>query len=1458
MKTKTVGILILALLLAALVLPLSVGASGGGQGSFVLAAVSANEVIIEPTRIEYRSGDTVQDALLRSGFAFEGLEQGEIFSIEDVVDNFCRYFDYTDEQGRNYILETPAEKVGFVFFTVSLNDVPEVFPLLQRMEEYRSMTDGVQLYGDAKTAYRNAANGLRSLNAKTAGELLARLDAAINAYEKRFEGSRYTVRFALTQGGKKPAKATVTVVDEYEQKTESSGTELSLLAGTYRYTVSDGGINRVEGTLSVGEDAPAPVVTAELPDGNWFGEIRLSRSTGDQFEGARFADENAADEHSTVFLVEDALNTNPVIWVGMGEVPDRENTTLRTVYTDLNGKDQSATKRSWESRTTALVACLDRSMTDRELTLEACCSVDGAVQIQSHRIVLRRFPTVKSIKLLLPDGSEHFCLPGFSAVNGNYSITVVTDTLRLEAESFGTEGYSVEGTGSFDCAGDTERTLTVRYADGREFSYHFAVSHAAAAYVRIDTPAGCSLAVFDSEEHSVTPGADGRYALLPGERYHYVASRTDRFHASASFVAEDGMHLTAAAPESTGVLESLAFYDKSSYKTRKAYLDPDTFIPGGETVRITLPDAASILYVQATAAQGYSVTAVFGTESGEKTVVIGNKVSDTGGANALTSCVAVGGSSAPLAIRCSRSENGVNYYEETRLLLCRSTHLKSLALSTPTQDVSLLDEKGNSVKFNRETLNYSIELSNDETVLELVYEFLTDEGYTLRINGAEQSARSVSLPLNPEQETESLTLQVSHRDENAIENSYSIRIIKKAPVPVRFVTEPAEAVVYIVNNQTELRVFPDENGVAPLIPGSSYSYTVTAPGYRAVQDTLYSPPEGGETLKLELLEAKGSEHREVSAEWPSFRADTSNNGVVGFATPIKAEDAALYWATKLGDGYGSDATGCPIIADGYLYTYAGNCIYKVDTVSGEVVAKGTMERSSSFAINNPTYAEGMIFVGLSDGGIQAFDATTLESLWLYTDPLGGQPNCPIVVHNGFLYTGFWSGEELKADLVCLSLTDEDAEKSNEAKLATWRYTCKGGFYWAGCYVCDNYLLVGTDDGQAGYTKGYASFLSMDPRTGRIIDSITLKQPGDIRSAVTMADGTAYFTTKGGYFYCVDVDGNGRLGTLRYIKLQNGSDTAPAMSTCTPAIWNGRAYIGVCGSSQFGEYSGHNITVIDLQNWCIAYSVPTQGYPQTSGLVTTAYGGSVYVYFFDNYTPGKLRCLEDRSGQTAPSEVTTEEYMQSGSVISVDSAYCLFTPVGTQAQYAICSPICDKYGTIYFKNDSAQLMALGSGIEKLELDRQPDKLSYDEGECFDPTGMKVLATYKNGAVRDVTDYVSWSEKPLRADDTEFELRFEHVMYHDAEGESGVVIPSPYVYVTLQIAARDMSGDTNDDGEIDNVDAALVYADGNGVRPLTDDERGRSDINGDKTVDAVDAAEIYEVFNDPAHTVKKGGK
>lgn len=540
------------------------------------------------------------------------------------------------------------------------------------------------------------------------------------------------------------------------------------------------------------------------------------------------------------------------------------------------------------------------------------------------------------------------------------------------------------------------------------------------------------------------------------------------------------------------------------------------------------------------------------------------------------------------------------------------------------------------------------------------------------------------------------------------------------------------------------------------------------------------------SLQLKAADANPDIDPNIPSGWADFRGTAydangnmtgtanTNNGVTRAKIPFAAESGTLYWASKVGDGYSEGAVGNPILVGGNLIAYAGTRILKIDKDTGAVLREGTMAGTSSFAINNSTYAEGMILVGLSNGRIQAFSADTLESLWLYTDPLGGQPNCPITVSGGYAYTGFWNSEIKNASFVCISLTDEDPGEAKEAKAPTWRYVQKGGFYWAGAYVCRDYVLVGTDDGKSGYTSKTANVLLLDPMSGKLLDSMT-GFAGDIRSTICYdkATNAFYFDSKGSYFYRVrvqkDTDGAWKLTDRAELPIGG-------MSTSTPVVANGRAYIGVSGSGQFTEYSGHSITVIDLSGaMSIAYRADTQGYPQTSGLLTTGYDNYNYIYFLDNYTPGTLRVLRDKEGQTKADYTTIERVGETEQTYT--TAYALFTPAGEQAQYCICSPIVDENGTLYFKNDSGYLMAYGSAVEKLTLESAPTKTHYEAGDKFDTTGLKVTATYANGVTRDVTHLMKAANKALTQADTSVTLIYGlgQTMYHNVENTDKTMKP-----------------------------------------------------------------------------------
>lgn len=765
--------------------------------------------------------------------------------------------------------------------------------------------------------------------------------------------------------------------------------------------------------------------------------------------------------------------------------------------------------------------------------------------------------------------------------------------------------------------------------------------------------------------------------------------------------------------------------------------------------------------------------------------------------------------------------------------LKKMTTLGNISLTADGETVPLyLVEDGevtNVNKFYRDAYQYHATISAAAVQLSVTP---TSENYSILLNN-----QVVTSPCTVELDDEkSQTLIVKAKSDvaEASPRTYTITLDKKGLALTSVSVTPGNATVAIYDSNN-VRIWPDADGVFALMEGEKYTYIATCSGYKGIKQEFTAGTENAE-LSISLESAPSVSHgKNVSSSWPAFRGGNDNNGVVNFKTPTQRDEAALSWASKIGDGYDKEAVSCPILItqDGYDYliVYSGAKIYKVDAITGQTVAAGTMQDASAYAINSPTYGDGMIFVGLSDGRVQAFDADTLESLWVYADPLEGQPNCPIVYHNGYVYTGFWKGEEKDANFVCLSATDEDPSDTDEEKLPTWTYTTKGGYYWAGAYVCDNYLLVTTDDGADGYSSQTGKLLCLNPTTGERLDEIN-NLHGDARSSIAEENGVYYFTSKGGYFYQATVTAteSGYELAVRELALENGTTGVP-MSTSTPVVYKGRAYVGVSGSSQFTAYSGHNITVIDLTSMNIAYRVETKGYPQTSGLLTTAYenvDGYTYVYFIDNFTPGVLRVLKDKPGLTEK-----EVYVEDGVGKEKMTAPVLFEPAGHQAQYAICSPIADQYGTLYFKNDSGYLMALTNAVESVKITSGPDKTVYGENEVFDPTGIALTVSYTNKETRNLpachtiggktVNFITWNETVAK-EDTTFFLEFPYAdfyYYSDQKQEDHVKPPIESITISLEVN-KNRKGDLNGDGSVDVYDLQRLYEHCNGINRFTGNE------------------------------------
>ena len=600
-----------------------------------------------------------------------------------------------------------------------------------------------------------------------------------------------------------------------------------------------------------------------------------------------------------------------------------------------------------------------------------------------------------------------------------------------------------------------------------------------------------------------------------------------------------------------------------------------------------------------------------------------------------------------------------------------------------------------------------------------------DESYTVTVNGGSDTTVPLNLGENK--------IDVVVTNPGGYTNTYTITVTRLAAIEVGFTVDPADAKVTVWDSNKD-RVAPTD-GKYSVMADAEYTYLVQSDGYVSQKSSFKFSESSTIDITLAVATENPNLDKSITAEWGNFRNGDNNLGITNAKTPYAPEDTELLWAVKHGTGWAA-APGSPIMVDGDIYTYSGSTIRRLNSMTGEVVTEGTMVDKSSYSIVPMAYGDGMVFVGLSGGKIQAFNAKTLESLWVYTDELGGQPNCPITYKDGYIYAGFWNSEDRNANFACINTVDEDHASTTEAKYASWTYTRQGGFYWAGAYVTDKLAIVGTDDGASGYDTNGAALLVFDRYTGEKLDAHEGIR-GDLRSNVSHdpESDRVFFTTKGGILGNAKIDWDtGKILDYKEVVIKDAQGNANAMSTCTPSVYNGRIYIGVAGTSQFGANSGHGIAVYNLNgdgSMTQAYVYAIVGYPQTSAMVSTAYSaedGSVYIYLPYNYTPGGVSVLKDKPGQTAPVTTTGSGYSE------------VFTPVGSLAQYCICSTIADQYGTIYYKNDSCYMMAITSKIESLEITQYPTITENEDGSIT-VDGLKAVTKLKNGEERDVSNYVS---------------------------------------------------------------------------------------------------------------------
>ena len=1451
------------------------------SGYFYFSAETANKLLIAPMRIAFTDGQTIRQALYASQYSFvESNSSGFITTIEGVNGNYT-YGSTPD----GVSIDSAANTVTHFRFSEASNSTPSsgLQTLMQVMADY--LEEAADVQNAAADEYQAAVSGYLGVTSESAQSYAAAITAKINAY-KAGQNTQYTVTFSGYSG----SSYTVSATNDYGKQfadANHTGT-LQLPADGYTFYVRQDNC-MVSGKITV---SGAMTVTASLPTGDWFNESSLQISSGydADFDANCYA--YTLTDHTATVQVPDSFTGRLYPYFKLST--SGTGAKIKAVYTDVSGaareKDIPA-----ESNATSIDNVLSRGAAGNTVALRASKSgSDGYTQSVDLTLQLDRMPTLGSLRVTNATGTAQAATESFSSTKTEYTYKILDSeqvlkiypTATVSGSSITVNGNALDTDGSATVTIPGETTVTITVSSGNyTTTYTLAIQPGQGKKVTFKTASDVTLTVVNKngEElaYTKTIGASGTvnylYTLVPGDDYSYVATQGTYYHARKSFTLGSSEVIEVSVKQEDW-LEVLDLGDATEQTARGNLKMNAAFDKQTHEYTLDMPDATNALCVWVKTQKG-TCRAIYSCQSAARDSSIiheetltSNKVTGSSLLEALLSGSAYG-NTVTFRVTNTDASDGVTYYVDYILHIERILSLKNVTISLQNSPVTINRKSSTTTGFSGKELEYTIRVPAAASLLNFTFQEHMDAprygddttGYEIALNGTPlTSLENVPLKLNGTEQEETIRITVTNQFAPEAKTEYTITVQKAATTAVRFQLQPADAQVYLYETVSHNRVWPNDDGTFPLSEGFTYDCSFTKAGYIGQNGNMELTTENGQkrltfgtdtytnlsavSVTLQKADANPS-IVDFDAEWPNFRGTDSNNGITNAKTPISAADGMLYWASPLGKGWDNGAVSSPILVDDCLVVYAGSKIYRVSKATGKVEAEGNMAGTSSFAINGPTYANGILLVGLSNGRIQAFNAKTLESLWLYTDPMGGQPNCPITVLGDYAYTGFWNGEALGGSFVCVSLTDEDPTSTTEAKYATWRHEQDGGFYWAGAYACDDFVIVGTDDGDAQCSYLYL----LDPLTGKVLD-FKSGFDGDIRSTICYDSVTQayYFTSKSGTFYRAKVEaqnGSYAITACDGLKLDNGANdpALPPMSTSTPVVYNGRAYIGVSGTGQFTQYSGHNITVIDLENWKIAYKVPTQGYPQTSGLLTTAYeqeNGYVYVYFIDNYTPGTLRVLRDKPGQTAVDYRTKESF--SGQ--SYYTPYAVFTPYDKQAQYAICSPIVDSDGTIYFKNDSGYLMAFGRSIEKIEVTKKPDKTQYKAGETFDKTGMVVTATLSDGSTRDVTDMVSASSEPLTDGTTEITLQFgrNQTMYRNAtaNGEkmtAGNKIAAITTTVQIRVGEGTVTwGDVNGDGKVNSTDAVLIlrYAAQLGV----DIDTAAADVNGDGKINSTDAVLI----------------
>ena len=490
-----------------------------------------------------------------------------------------------------------------------------------------------------------------------------------------------------------------------------------------------------------------------------------------------------------------------------------------------------------------------------------------------------------------------------------------------------------------------------------------------------------------------------------------------------------------------------------------------------------------------------------------------------------------------------------------------------------------------------------------------------------------------------------------------------------------------------------------------------------------------------------------TEHPDVDVSWNGF-ANGSSASAADALTPTTKTDTpswALNLLTEEQQKAGANASASdPLVANGKVYLVTGASVWggktwnavlnEIDPETGSVVR--SLELGSSMdSTCRPVVAQGIILIPLSGGYLQAVSAKTFETLW-YSDAFTKQNLSSLTVDGDYVYINtldYWSGEDVQNGTI-------KRINIHTGAVAGSASVTDGGFYWSGGLMVNGYYVVGGDYGQV---RVYSADLS------KLVGSIKLAG-GNIRSALVEHDGFVYAVTRdNGTLHKLTIGSDGSLAEVAQAQFA-------AYSTSTPVFSGNYAFVN---GKTTNDWKGKGLlSIVDLSDMSVKQITKADGaelgFESKSTPLVSARDGETYVYFTLNGAKGNWPNYTSGGGV----------YMYK---LGDAEATEVFVPGSGYANYCMASVVCDKFGNLYYTNDSGHLFCVKSQAHRVKFDTQggssiddqtpasgstvakpadPTREGYTFAGWFSDAACTKAYDFATAVTADMTLYAKWVKYP----------------------------------------------------------------------------------------------------------------